>query len=162
MHAVVWKVHGYCFKKAYFIKKRRSPTPWRPLLKGSNIFLMQKQFFKHFSRGLQGVGDLLFFIKHGIYRAISMHFSNNCMHAPYIVPKMILINSSFLAWKKGMSRTWKSYLIGTQQQQFLSKTIFWGEKKPLSCNFNYLFSCNSPMRGDKLANFLNFLHCFPP
>ena len=52
---------------------------------GSNIFLMQKQFFKHFSRGLQGVGDLLFFIKHGIYRAVSMHFSNNCMHAPYIV-----------------------------------------------------------------------------
>ena len=46
---------------------------------------MQKQLFKHFSRGLQGVGDLLFFIKHGIYRAVSMHFSNNCMHAPYIV-----------------------------------------------------------------------------
>ena len=61
---------------------------WRPLLKGSNLFLMQKQFFKHFSRGLQGVGDLLFFIKHGIFRAVSMHFSNNSMHAPYIVPPL--------------------------------------------------------------------------
>ena len=42
---------------------------------------MQKQFFKHFSRSLRGVGDLLFFIKYGI----SLHYSNNCMHAPYIV-----------------------------------------------------------------------------
>ena len=44
-----------------FYKARRSPTPWRPLLKGSNLFLMQKQLFKHFTRGLQGVGDLLTF-----------------------------------------------------------------------------------------------------
>ena len=72
-------------KIPYFIKKRRFPTPGRPLLKGSNLFLMQKPFFKPFSRGLQGVGDLLFFIKHGIYRAVSMHFSNSCMHTPYIV-----------------------------------------------------------------------------
>ena len=72
-------------KIPYFIKKRRFPTSWRPLLKGSNLFLMQKQFFKHFSRGLQGVGDLLFFIKYAFFKAISMHFSNNCMHAPYTV-----------------------------------------------------------------------------
>ena len=42
--------------------------------------------------------------------------------------RMILINLSFLAWKKRMSRTWESYLIGTQQQQFLVKTISLGEK----------------------------------
>ena len=72
-------------KNVYFIKKRRSPTPWRPLLKDSNLFFMQKTIFKHFSRGLQGVGDLLFFIKHGFYSAVSMHFSNICMHAPHIV-----------------------------------------------------------------------------
>jgi len=69
-------------KIPYFIKKRRFPTPWTPLLKSiSNA----KTILKHFGRGLHGVGDLLFFIKRGIYRTVSMHFSNNCMHAPYIV-----------------------------------------------------------------------------
>ena len=68
-----------------FIKKRRSPTPWRPLLKCLKNCFCIKNRFEPFSRGLQGVGDLLFFIKHGIFRAVSMHFSNNCMHSPYIV-----------------------------------------------------------------------------
>ena len=84
---LIEKCMDTALKIPYFIKKRRFPTPGRPLLKSSNPFFMQKEFFKHFSRGLQSVGDLLFFIKHGIYRAVSMHFSNNCMHAPYIVMK---------------------------------------------------------------------------
>ena len=41
----------------------RSRTPLLPLLKCSNLFLMQKQFFKPFSRGSKGVRDL-YFIKH--------------------------------------------------------------------------------------------------
>ena len=59
-------------------------------------------------------------------------------------PKMILINSSFLAWKKGMSRTWKSYLIGTQQQQFLAKTIFWGEKNRYHVTLTIYFHVMHP------------------
>ena len=58
MHAVVWKEHGYCPKNSVFFKVRRSPTPWRPLQKDSNLFLMPIQLSEHFSRGFQGVGDL--------------------------------------------------------------------------------------------------------
>ena len=71
-------------------------------MQGSNLFLMQKESFKHFSRGLQGVGDLLFFIKHGIYRAVYMHFSNNCMHAPYTVLWFTVTPSRVFDWIFGI------------------------------------------------------------
>ena len=59
MHAVVWKVHGYYPKHYVFYKGRRYPTPWRPLLKGLKFCFCTKNRFEPFSRGLQGVGDLL-------------------------------------------------------------------------------------------------------
>ena len=68
-----------------FYTVSRSQTPLLPLLKCLKNCFCIKNRFEPFSRGLQGVGDLLFFIKYGIFKAVSMHFSNNCMHAPYTV-----------------------------------------------------------------------------
>ena len=81
----LFKVHGYCFKNSVFYKEKKVPNHWEASTEGLKSIFNAKRIFKHFSRGLQGVGDLLFFIKHEIYRAVYMYFSNNCMHAPYIV-----------------------------------------------------------------------------
>ena len=46
-------------RNSVFYKVSRSQTALLPLLKGSSLFLMHKQFFKHFSRGSKGIWDLL-------------------------------------------------------------------------------------------------------
>ena len=46
-------------KNSGFLKVSRSPTPWRPLVKCLNNCFCIKNRFEPFSRGLQGVGDLL-------------------------------------------------------------------------------------------------------
>ena len=86
MHAVVWKVHGYCPKNSVFYKVRRSPTPWRPLLKCLKNCFCIKNRFEPFSRGLKGVGGPSYFIKHWIFwppegsRGLFMPWNQNFMY----------------------------------------------------------------------------------
>ena len=69
------------------------------------------------------VGDLLFFIKHGIFRAVSVHFSNNCMHAPYIVSSKILLKraDSHQIWQRWKERGLPGQWTGTRPPLWISR-----------------------------------------
>ena len=101
-----------------FIKKRRSPTPWRPQLKCLKNCFCIKNRFEPFSRGLPGVGNLLFFIKYGIFKAVSMHFLNNCMHAPFIVVALKIVSSKIKFIIKNLTNQKKPHGFNIQTLKF--------------------------------------------
>ena len=45
MHAVVWEVHGYCFKKCVFYKEKKVPNPLEASTEGlKSIFYAKNNF----------------------------------------------------------------------------------------------------------------------
>ena len=149
-------MHGYCFKKFVFYKEKKVPNPSEASTEGLKYIFNAKTIFKHFSRGLLGVGDLLFFIKHGIYRAVSMHFSNNCMHAPYTVRFQKLAAEQYGFISNGGHGQGNTLHLDTLKENLLRLNIYFSTLNVHTVtgvvNSPFLETINRPPRTDRTGN----------